>query len=63
MTRATNHNLEVASEEKQKKEKIVKKWKRKVMVVKHQRVGRQISLFSKEIRNHESDTNNEIDLV
>ena len=60
-TRASNYRLEVAREKRQKKEEIVEKRKIKAMVAKYCRDKREISLFSKEEGNYESDTGDDTD--
>lgn len=61
LTKATNHRLEIADKERQKKEEIVKKWKTKAMAGKCQRAKKQISLFSQEKESYESNIRNKID--
>lgn len=61
-TKVTNHSLEVASKEKRKKEKMVKRWKTKAMTAKRQTTRRGISLSSEKEENYENDTKDEIDL-
>lgn len=61
LIRITNHKLEVIREEKQKREKIMKKWKTKAMIAKHCRVRERISSFNKQERNYGSKTKNIMD--
>lgn len=61
LTRPTNQRLEVAKEEKRKKEKMVEKRKIKAMTAKCQRARGEISLSSGEEKNYESDTGDESD--
>ncbi len=62
LPRAINQRLEVAREEKRKKEEIVKRWKTEAMVAKHQQAKREISSFIEEEENYESDTKDKTDL-
>lgn len=55
LTKITNHRLEVAREEKQKKEEIIKKQRTKAIVAKRQRIRKEISLSNEEEKNYESD--------
>ncbi len=60
-TRATNQRLEIAREEKQKREEIVEKRKTEAMATKRQRTRGGISLSSKDEEIYESDTRDETD--
>lgn len=44
LTRISNHRLDVTSEEKQKREKIVEKWKTKVMATKRHKTKTCLNL-------------------
>ena len=57
-TRVTNNRLEVAKEERRKKEKIKERRKAEAMVVKRRRARGEMSLSSKD----ENDTGNDTDL-
>ncbi len=61
LTRATNQRLEVAREERQKREKMVERRKIKAMAAKQRRASGGISLSSEEGENYESDTRDETD--
>ncbi len=61
LTRATNQSLEVAREEKPKREEMVKRRKTKSMVAKRWRARKRISLSSEEEENYKSDTRDETD--
>ncbi len=61
LTRTTNQKLEVAKEERRKKEEMVERRKTKAMAAKCQRARRGISLFSEEEEIYESDTENKTD--
>lgn len=61
MIGATNHRLEDARKEKQKREEIVEKRKAEVLTVKRLRARRGISLSSIKEENYESDTKDNID--
>ncbi len=59
--RATNQRLEVAREERRKREEIIERRKTKAMVTKRQRARGRISLSNKEEENYESDIGDETD--
>ncbi len=59
--RATNQRLEVAREERRKKEKMIERRKTKAMAAKYQRARRGISSLSEEEKNYESDIGDEMD--
>lgn len=61
MKRATNHKLEVAREERRKREEMVERRKTEAMAAKRQRARGGISLSSEEGGNYESDTGDETD--
>ena len=61
LTKASNYRLEVAREEKQKKEEMVEKQKTEAMDAKCHRNRKGISLFSKKKGNYKSDTRDDID--
>ncbi len=54
--RATNHRLQVAREEKRKREEMIEKQKAEAIAAKHRRNRGGISLSSKEEKNYHSDT-------
>ncbi len=58
-TRATNQRLEVAREERRKREEMVERWKIEAMAAKRQRARGGISSSSEEVENYESDTGDE----
>ena len=62
LTKSTNQSLEVASEKKQKKEKMVERRKTKAMVIKRQRAKRGLSLSNEEKEDFKSDNGDEINL-
>ncbi len=57
LTKVTNQRLEIAKEEKQKREEIMEKWKAKIMIAKYQKARRGITLSSN--KKDENDTGNE----
>ncbi len=59
MIRTTYQRLEVAKEERQKREEIVKRWKTEAIAAKCQRARGRISLSSEEKKNDESDMGDE----
>lgn len=59
--RATNHKLEVVRKKKQEKEQMVKKWNTKAIAVKCNKKAGRIYLSDKKQKNHDSDTENNID--
>ncbi len=61
LTRATNQRLEIAREERRKREEMVERWKIEVMAAKRQRARGGISSSSEEEENYESDTGDETD--
>ena len=60
--RTTNQRLEVTREKRQKRGKMVKRWKTEALTVKSQKTRGGISLSSKEEENYKSDTGDEMDL-
>ncbi len=62
LTRVTNQRLEVAREERRKRQEIVKRRKTEAMVAERQRARGRISLSSEEEENYESDIGDETDL-
>ncbi len=60
-TRATNQRLEVAREERRKREEIVEKRKTEAMAAKCRRARGGISSSNEEEENYESDTGDETD--
>lgn len=61
LIRWTNHRLEDARKEKQKREEIVERWKAKAMATKCRRTRGGISSSSTEEGNYESDTKDDTD--
>lgn len=61
LTKITNYRFEVAREEKQKKEEILKKQRTKAIVAKRQRIKKEISLSNKEEENYKSDIRDKTD--
>lgn len=62
MTNVTNQRFEVAIKEKQKRGKIIKRWKTETIATKHQKVRERISLSIEEKENYESNTRDKTDL-
>ncbi len=62
LTRAINQRLEVAREERRKREEMVERRKTEAIAAKRQRARGGISLSSEEEENYESDTEDETDL-
>lgn len=60
LTRAINHKLEVVSEERQKREPMIKRRKTEAMAIKCQRTRGGISLSNEEKENYESDIKDKI---
>lgn len=61
LTRATIKKLKVAMKKRWKREELVKRYKTKVIAIKYQRAKKRICLFSKEIKNHESNIGKKMD--
>lgn len=62
LIRATNHRLELTKEKRHKRKEIIERRKTKTIVAKYKRARGEISFFSKEDKDYESDTENETDL-
>lgn len=61
LTRATNHKLEVIREKRRKKNQIIKRWKTKAIVTKHQKTKKEICLSSEKEEYYESNTRDKSD--
>lgn len=61
LTKVTNQRLEIAREEKQKREEMVEKQKTETMTTKYQRIRGGISLSNKEKRDYKSNIRDEMD--
>ena len=61
LTKSINYKLEIANKERQKKEEMVERQKIEAMTAKRQRIRGEISFFSEQKEDYESDTRDKID--
>ena len=62
MTKASNHKLKIAREERRKKEENVEKRKTKALTIKRRKDRRGLSLFNEKEGNYKSDNEDDTDL-